>query len=154
MQSSSCWSFKIVELSLQISKEQCSVILCNTAVMTPVHDSNPRMCGHLKPDNPVHTAVFFLWFSPVRSTVVSWRPNPARDLRAVLHFDGADLLEAPLHDILALQHELTALALEVLLLPDSDPPLSHLLHHLLLCVHGCCVVTSLSTIKGDKEDQQ
>lgn len=61
MQSSSCWSFKIVELSLQISKEQCSVILCNTAVMTPVHDSNPRMCGHLKPDNPVHTAVFFFF---------------------------------------------------------------------------------------------
>lgn len=105
--------------------------------------------------------IFFSVISSVRSTSEcilagrqAGRQNPARDLRAVLHFDGADLLEAPLHDVLALQHELTALALEVLLLPDSDPPLSHLLHHLLLCVHGCCVVTNLSASRGDKEDQQ
>lgn len=58
------------------------------------------------------------------------------DLRSVLHLDGADLVEAPLHDVLALQHELTALALEVLLLPDCDLELAHLLH--LLSVHGCC----------------
>lgn len=57
------------------------------------------------------------------------------DLRSVLNLDGADLVEAPLHDVLALQHELTALALEVLLFPDCDLELAHLLH--LLSVHGC-----------------
>lgn len=59
-----------------------------------------------------------------------------KDLRSVLHLDGTDLVEAPLHDVLALQHELTALALEVLLLPHGDLELTHLLH--LLSVHGCC----------------
>ena len=58
------------------------------------------------------------------------------DLRSILDLDGADLAETPLHDVLALQHELTTLALEVLLLPDSDSELSHLLH--LLAIHGCC----------------
>lgn len=58
------------------------------------------------------------------------------DLRSILDLDGADLAETPLHDVLALQHELTTLALEVLLLPDSDSELSHLLH--LLGIHGCC----------------
>lgn len=58
------------------------------------------------------------------------------DLRSILNLDGADLVEAPLHDVLALQHELTALSLEVLLLPDCDLELAHLLH--LLSVHGCC----------------
>lgn len=57
-------------------------------------------------------------------------------LRSVLHLDGADLVEAPLHDVLALQHELAALPLEVLLLPHGDLELAHLLH--LLSVHGCC----------------
>lgn len=57
-------------------------------------------------------------------------------LRSVLHLDGTDLVEAPLHDVLALQHELTALSLEVLLLPHCDLELTHLLH--LLSVHGCC----------------
>lgn len=58
------------------------------------------------------------------------------DLRPILHLDGADLLEAPLHDVLAFQHELTAFSLEVLLLPNCDLELAHLLH--LLSVHGCC----------------
>lgn len=58
------------------------------------------------------------------------------DLRSILNLDGTDLVEAPLHDVLALQHELTALSLEVLLLPDCDLELAHLLH--LLSVHGCC----------------
>lgn len=58
------------------------------------------------------------------------------DLRSILHLDGTDLVEAPLHDVLALQHELTTLALEVLLLPHGDLELAHLLH--LLSVHGCC----------------
>lgn len=58
------------------------------------------------------------------------------NLRSILNLDGADLVEAPLHDVLALQHELTALSLEVLLLPDCDLELAHLLH--LLSVHGCC----------------
>lgn len=44
-------------------------------------------------------------------------------------------MESPLHDVLTLQQELTTLALEVLLLPDSDLELAHLLH--LLSVHGC-----------------
>lgn len=57
------------------------------------------------------------------------------DLRSILNLDGTDLVEAPLHDVLALQHELTALSLEVLLLPDCDLELAHLLH--LLSVHGC-----------------
>lgn len=59
------------------------------------------------------------------------------DLRSVLNLDGADLVEAPVHDVLALQHELAALSLEVLLLPHSDLELAHLLH--LLSVHGCHV---------------
>lgn len=59
------------------------------------------------------------------------------DLRSVLHLDGTDLVEAPLHDVLALQHELAALPLEVLLLPHGDLELAHLLH--LLSVHGCCL---------------
>ena len=58
------------------------------------------------------------------------------NLRSILNLDGADLVESPLHDVLALQHELTALSLEVLLLPDCDLELAHLLH--LLSVHGCC----------------
>lgn len=58
------------------------------------------------------------------------------NLRSVLDLDGADLVEAPLHDVLALQHELASLSLEVLLLPHCDPELTHLLH--LLSVHGCC----------------
>ena len=60
----------------------------------------------------------------------------SRDLRSVLDLHGADLVEAPLHDVLALQHELAALALEVLLLPHGDLELTHLLH--LLSVHGGC----------------
>lgn len=44
-------------------------------------------------------------------------------------------MESPIHDVLTLQQELTTLALEVLLLPDSDLELAHLLH--LLSVHGC-----------------
>lgn len=59
------------------------------------------------------------------------------DLRSILNLDGTDLVEASFHDVLALQHELTALALEVFLLPDCDPKLAHLLH--LLSVHGCSV---------------
>ena len=58
------------------------------------------------------------------------------DLRSILNLDGADLVESSLHDVRALQHELTALSLEVLLLPDRDLELAHLLH--LLSVHGCC----------------
>lgn len=58
------------------------------------------------------------------------------DLRSILNLDGTDLVEAPVHDVLALQHELTALSLEVLLLPDCDLELVHRLH--LLSVHGCC----------------
>lgn len=57
------------------------------------------------------------------------------DLRSILNLDGTDLVEASFHDVLALQHELTALALEVFLLPDCDLKLAHLLH--LLSVHGC-----------------
>lgn len=57
------------------------------------------------------------------------------DLRSILNLDGTDLVEASFHDVLALQHELTALALEVFLLPDCDLELAHLLH--LLSVHGC-----------------
>ena len=57
----------------------------------------------------------------------------SRDLRSVLDLHGADLVESPLHDVLALQHELAALALEVLLLPHGDLELTHLLH--LLSVH-------------------
>lgn len=57
------------------------------------------------------------------------------DLRSVLDLEGADFVETPLHDVLTLQHELTSLPLEVLLLPDRDPELTHLLH--LLRVHGC-----------------
>lgn len=57
------------------------------------------------------------------------------NLRSILNLDGTDLVEASFHDVLALQHELTALALEVFLLPDCDLVLAHLLH--LLSVHGC-----------------
>lgn len=57
------------------------------------------------------------------------------DLRPILNLDGTDLVEASFHDVLALQHELAALALEVFLLPDRDLELAHLLH--LLSVHGC-----------------
>lgn len=74
------------------------------------------------------------------------------DLRSILNLDGADLVEAPLHDVLALQHELTALSLEVLLLPDCDLELAHLLH--LLSVHGCCFSLggySLTKVEGLKK---
>ncbi len=77
-----------------------------------------------------------------------------KDLRSVLNLDGADLVEAPLHDVLALQHELTALSLEVLLLPDCDLELAHLLH--LLSVHGCCFSLggySLTKVEGLKKVQ-
>ena len=75
------------------------------------------------------------------------------DLRPILDLDGADLVEAPLHDVLALQHELTALSLEVLLLPDCDLELAHLLH--LLSVHGCCFSLrgySLTEVDGSKKN--
>lgn len=71
------------------------------------------------------------------------------DLRSILNLDGTDLVEAPVHDVLALQHELTALSLEVLLLPDCDLELAHLLH--LLSVHGCCFSLggySLAEVEG------
>lgn len=77
------------------------------------------------------------------------------NLRSILDLDGADLVEAPLHDVLALQHELTALSLEVLLLPDCDLELAHLLH--LLSVHGCCFSLgcySLSRGRGLKKTQK
>ena len=75
--------------------------------------------------------------------------NNNANLRSILHLDGADLVEAPLHDVLALQHELTALALEVLLLPDCDLELAHLLH--LLSVHGCCFSLGIySMTKAEK----
>lgn len=72
------------------------------------------------------------------------------DLRSILNLDGTDLVEAPLHDVLALQHELTALSLEVLLLPDCDLELAHLLH--LLSVHGCCFSLGGYTLIKDIED--
>lgn len=72
------------------------------------------------------------------------------DLRSILNLDGTDLVEAPLHDVLALQHELTALSLEVLLLPDCDLELAHLLH--LLSVHGCCFALGGYTLIKDTGD--
>lgn len=75
-------------------------------------------------------------------------PSSRSHLRSVLNLDGADLVEAPLHDVLALQHELTALSLEVLLLPDRDPELAHLLH--LLSVHGCRFSLQGSISAGEK----
>ena len=74
------------------------------------------------------------------------------DLRSVLDLHGADLVEAPLHDVLALQHELAALALEVLLLPHGDLELTHLLH--LLSVHGGCwlALTRCFLSQGRKEE--
>lgn len=76
------------------------------------------------------------------------RNRNIHDLRSILNLDGADLVEAPLHDVLALQHELTALALEVLLLPDCDLVLAHLLH--LLSVHGYCFSLGGYSLMNDK----
>lgn len=77
------------------------------------------------------------------------RNRNIHDLRSILNLDGADLVEAPLHDVLALQHELTALALEVLLLPDCDLELAHLLH--LLSVHGYCFSLGGYSLIEDKK---
>ena len=69
-------------------------------------------------------------------------------LRAAVDLDGADLLEVSLHDVGALEHELAALALEVLLFEDSDPPLSSLIHHLLLVHDGHLSLVSRQLKKG------
>lgn len=70
-------------------------------------------------------------------------------LRAIVHLDRADLLEIPVQNVWALQHELAALALEVFLFPHSDPPLPPLLHLLSLIHDGACLLSpATGNIKG------
>lgn len=73
-------------------------------------------------------------------------------LRAIVDLDGADLLEISLEDVGALECELAALALEVLLLEDSDSPLPSLIHHLLLIHDGrLSVFLSPAAKRSDKK---
>ncbi len=67
---------------------------------------------------------------------MSFHTHTHTHLRAIVHLDRANLLEIPVQNVLALQRELTALALEVFLFPHCDPPLPLLLHLLSLIHDG------------------